>query len=148
MQDLDTLTVELTKAAFGGNHLPPKLRYRIQKWLKTLHPQGEQHLQRSEIVKTVTKTLVSALSNYHPVTLAKNEMLASTFADGAIRLDFGSGIPEKVKKAAIAWAKQKGLKPVEASLNKSVQSTSYITFSKGMVKESELTKQVRWSVPV
>ncbi len=148
MNDLDSLTQELTKAMFGGSRLPPKLKYRIQKWLHTLNPQAKPDLKRSEIVKMVKDTLIKSLNNYQPVNLAKNEMLASTFADGAIRLDFGSGIPEKVKKAAIAWAKNKGLKPVEASLNKSIQSTSYITFSKGVIKDAVCTNQVRWSVPV
>jgi hypothetical protein len=62
-------------------------------------------------------------------SLLKNEVMVAAFDDGDLRFDFGAKVPEKIKKAAIEWAKKRGLRPVEASLAKSVGGPSYIYFS-------------------
>jgi hypothetical protein len=62
-------------------------------------------------------------------TLQKNEMLASFYDNGHIRLDFGGEVDSKVKDAAMKWAKNRGLKTSEASLDKSAGAPSYVVMS-------------------
>lgn len=49
--------------------------------------------------------------------------------NGMIKMEFDRNTPEHIKKAALKWAKKRGLKPVEASLNKSANSSESYIFS-------------------
>lgn len=145
-KDIDTLSMELTKS-FGSSKLPPKLKYKIQKWLKNLkHDDKDSDTEKSEIKEIIKQELVSALST---TTLAKNELMASAFSDGSIKLDFGSGIPAHIKKAAMKWATARGLKPVEASLDKTANKSSYVVLSKGKTESNtQCLNKVKWTIPL
>lgn len=80
--------------------------------------------------------------------LRKNQFMARVHADGIVKLDFGAEVPESIKKAALEWAKRKGLKPIEANLSKSDTVSSSVTYkSKGKHGQSDaLIAQYVWEV--
>lgn len=150
MKDIDTLSIELTKAAFNSDKLPLKLRYRIQKWLAGLQ-RGQGHkdqVQKTEMIKIIKQQLINSIQQVNEPALAKNEVMASTYSDGSLKLDFGSGIPAHVKKAALNWAKRRGLKPVEASLDKAVATASFVVLSKSALSGGECLSKVKWAIPL
>jgi hypothetical protein len=103
--------------------LPPKLAYRFRRWLRRFH----QGILPSMRVSKVERIVLSAFEDYlYKSQLKKHDVLFSKYENGEVRFDFGSNVSEKIKKAAIAWAKKRGLKVVESSLQKSIYSTSYI----------------------
>jgi hypothetical protein len=127
MKNIDDLSVELTKL-IGQEHLykalPPKLLYRLRAWKKKLKPSPVSDVKKFEkIIKNIVEQHMSMKS------LKKNEMMASFMDNGTIKMEFGAEVPEKVKKAAVQWAKKRGLNAVEASLNKSAASPSYILYA-------------------
>lgn len=149
MRDIDDLSMELTKAAFNSDKLPPKLRYRIQRWLSDLKRDGHTtETKKSEFKQFVKAELIKLIAQATEPVLAKNEVMASSFSDGSIKLDFGSGIPAHVKKAALSWAKKRGLKPIEASLDKSITSASFIVLSKSEFKGGQCINKVKWALPL
>ena len=133
MKDIDSLSLELTEEMLQ-KALPPKILYRYRRWMRKMRPQSLQEvLALSEKPQTIS-------------TLSKNETMASFFDSGHIKMDFGSGVPEKTKKSALEWARRKGLKAVEASLAKTINSPSSVTFS-AFENENigECVKQIKWS---
>lgn len=135
MKDIDTLSLELTEEMLS-KALPPKILYRFRKWMRTKRPKSVHDalaLKSEEKIHTIAD-------------LAKNETMASFFESGHIKMDFGSAVPEKVKKAALEWAKRKGLKAIEASLAKSANSPSSVTFSSSDSYElGQCARQIKWS---
>jgi len=146
MKDIDELSLELTEELLEKTYgydvrihakpvgqLPSKVLYRYRKWMRSHRPRSVQEALSLSEIQT-------------PDTLAKNEVMASTFDSGHIKLDFGSEVPEKVKKAALEWAKRKGLKVSEASLAKSAMSPSFVVYAiSGEAEMGQITKQIKWS---
>lgn len=117
---IDELSVELTETLAEESlekKLPPKLAYRLQSWYKKF---GVKRTKAA--LSNVAKNLEDRNS------LKKNEILASVYENKSVRLDFGKNTEEKVKQKAMDWAKRRGLIPVEASLNKSSNTPSYVIF--------------------
>jgi len=122
--DLNELALEISKSLFDGKHeeiekaLPPRIAYRLKRWfqqmspkLKALSPRKKQLMQRG---------IAQKMEEYLAVKdLKKNEMMTSVYKNKDVKMFFGSEIPENIKKMAIDWAKKRGLKPIEVSLNKS-----------------------------
>jgi hypothetical protein len=130
MIDVDSFSTELTQElAFSPleKMLPPRLRYRYYKWLKQFrNMQTPGRVPVKEVHKSVNRAFehISALKE-----LKKNEVMTSFYDNGAIRMDFGGDVDQKVKDAAMRWAKKKGLRASEASLDKSDGSPSYTVYS-------------------
>lgn len=130
--DIDSLSAELTRELSLTpleKALPPKLRYRFYKWLKQ-HGSHGPHLAQQKVQHAVEKAYnhVEAVKE-----LRKNEVMTSLYDNGFIRMDFGGDVDPKVKDAAMKWAKRRGLKASEASVNKSnaPHAPSYVMFSDG-----------------
>lgn len=80
-------------------------------------------------------------------SLAKNDTMVSMYKSGSIRLDFGSDVPDKIKKAALKWAERRGLNPVEASMNKSSKpAPSYFVYNQEYDLVDECLKRFKWTV--
>jgi hypothetical protein len=131
--DVDTLSAELTHdIAFSKleKMLPPKLRYRFYKWLKQFGRHTPVVAQQQQVKDTVHK----AINHFRAVReLKKNEVMTSVYDNGLIRMDFGGSVDRKVKDAAMSWAKKRGLKAVEASIEKSNGASSHIVFGNAPV---------------
>jgi len=56
-------------------------------------------------------------------------MKAEFHENGMIKMEFDRTTPDHIKKAAFKWAKKRGLKATEASLNKSANHTESYVFS-------------------
>jgi hypothetical protein len=127
MKDIDSVSADLTRElAFSPleKMLPPKLRYRFYKWLKTYGG------SRNSLMPNVQKSVNAAYEHIAAIKeLKKNEVMTSFYDDGAVRMDFGGAIDPKVKKSAMEWAKRKGLKASEASLDKSAGCASYVVYA-------------------
>ena len=125
MNELDQLAIELTKG-FKTVSLPPKLRYKVSKWLKSVSGQTpDKQADRRRLMETAKSELVSGLlAHLGGKPLCKNEVMASQYDNGSIRFDFGSDVPSNVKKAAMQWAKKRGLSPTEASMKKNAKDHS------------------------
>jgi hypothetical protein len=109
MIDINELSFQLAKSMEPMDKaLPPKINYRFKKW-RTKYGAKNLPAQKSE--------------------LKKNEMSVSLHKNQEVKLAFGAAISDKVKKAAIDWLKKKGLTPKEASLNKSINTESYVILS-------------------
>jgi hypothetical protein len=124
--DIDSFSAEVTQELAMSpleKALPPKLRYRFYKWLKQYRHLPMQQAKPSMVNKTIQAAFehMSAIKE-----LKKNECMVSAFENGAIRMDFGEEVDPKIKKAAMQWAKKKGLKTIEASIEKSVAAPSYV----------------------
>jgi len=146
--DADTLSAELTRElAFSPleKALPPKLRYRFYKWLKQYSGRGPKVLPAKQVKETVEKayTHMSAIKE-----LKKNEVLTSIYDNGHIRMDFGGNVDQKVKDAAMKWAKRRGLRATEASIEKSAAgSPTYVVFGNESAQPKGVcTKFVKHSV--
>jgi hypothetical protein len=125
---IDELSQDITKELSGQElkkALPPKIAYRIRKWLKQ---HGGQHskLSTKMIQQTLTQKMEEALLLKE---LKKNEGMVSIFDNGEVKMDFGKEVDPKLKKAALEWVKKRGLKPIEASLNKSDSSFDSMSFA-------------------
>lgn len=156
-QDIDTLAEELIKAsAFsssGSGGLPPKLRYKLKKWLKSLRSAetGVKQNDQRHLMQVVKNEIIAAVKDkVETDELAKNEVMASAFNDGSVKMDFGSDVPEEIKKAALKWAKDRGLRPTEASLAKNLQSATSVLFgrnNKTPATSLVCEKRRKWVVP-
>jgi hypothetical protein len=143
---IDDLSMELAKN-FNYTKLPAKLRYRLRQWLRRVTP-PVQAQQRQQLKTTIKNEIIAQILDKDASSeLKKNEMMASSYTDGTLKLDFGSEVPEPVKKAAMNWAKKRGLKVVELSLNKSENVGSTMILSDSQVKSSgkECVKRIRWA---
>lgn len=109
--------------------MPPKLKYRIRQWLQRVR--GSYNLSPSQAAEIITEKFEEAVALK---TLKKNQIMASLYKNGSVRLDFGQGVSEKAKQAALEWAKKKGLKiesdELAKSMNKSNVCLGNTTFSK------------------
>ena len=107
--------------------LPPKLKYRFDKWRRSLLPKPKKQklgdLQMSEI--------------------KKHETQVSFFKSDVVRMDFGAGVDMQTKKMAMEWAKKKGLNIVDETLNKSTNGAHTIIFSKANVSADMFAKPVK-----
>lgn len=56
-------------------------------------------------------------------------MKAEFHENGMIKMEFDRSTPDHIKKAALKWAKKRGLKATEASLNKSANHPESYVFS-------------------
>lgn len=146
MKDIDTAALEMATEGQLDNMykaLPPKLAYRFRKWMKMMgkHPT----IKSEDLVRVLTQKVeeATALQN-----LSKNEVMASVYDNGIVKMDFGSSVPENVRKAAMSWAKRKGLKPVEASLNKSANSPQSVLLCAGELEsiDGNCVKRLKWTV--
>ncbi len=126
--DIDTASMDLAKS-FGG--LPPKLKYRFRRFMQHLvHSSGPDSKAGPERVEKMAAEMVKMINEeLHGSPLAKNEARFSTYENGSVRLDFGSDVPDNVKKAAISWAKNRGLTAIEASMAKSMNAPEYVIMS-------------------
>lgn len=145
--DLESLTEELAQADLSKG-MPPKLRYKFMKWLRSMNPAetGVSQMDRRKMTTVVKEEISKAVKEaVLRQNLKKNEVMSSVYDTGDIKFDFGSEVPESVKKAAMNWAKKRGLKPVEASLQKSANSTQTVLFSNGSVHDvGNCVKRVKW----
>lgn len=145
---IDDLAIELAKS-FDNSKLPPKLRYRLKRWLRNMmSPQQVSAQQRQQVKRAVKKEIITqVLDSIYPAELKKNEMMTSAYSDGTIKLDFGAEVPETIRKAAINWAKKRGLKAIEAPLNKTQDSIDSIIFmsSKEPSSDKICVKRLKWS---
>lgn len=124
-RDLDQMTFDLIKTMSENRSdlqkkLPPKLKYRIRHWLKQLGVKGISPQRARQIITQKFEEEVAVRS------LAKNEALASFYDDRVVKFDFGSSVSPAARKAALEWAKKRGLRPVEASLAKSDANSSQL----------------------
>ena len=98
-------------------------------------------------MNTVQKSVNQAYEHITAIKeLKKNELMTSFYADGAVRMDFGGDIDPKLKKSAMDWAKRKGLKASEASLDKSDGSPSYVVYAQSNQPKGVCVKYVKYSV--
>jgi len=101
-----------------------KFYSRLQRLLAKLKPK----MPHAEMKEMVQQKFEHAMSIEK---LAKSAAIASVYDNGDMRFDFGASVPERVKKAAIEWAKKRGLNPTEASLAKSENGSSYVKLASG-----------------
>jgi hypothetical protein len=145
--DVNDFSIELAKnieAEALNKAIPPKLYYRLRRFLKM---NRSTQLDTAKLKQNVQHALHQKAEEIKLLKeLKKNEFMASVYDSGSVKMDFGSGIPEQVKKAAMTWAKKKGLKPVEASLNKSGVSTSSVLFASGTSDLGLYMKCVKWEI--
>lgn len=149
MKDIDQITIELAKSADLSKALPPKLKYKFMKWLRSMRPEfGDKQTDRRRMVEVAKSELIDRIKELEfRKKLAKNEAMMSTFDDGAIKFDFGSEVPDHIKKAAFGWAKKRGLKAIEASLMKSVDSVETVMFVSDQVNPMRsCAKRVKWII--
>lgn len=134
IKNIDQLTLEIASSVTGEilyKGMPPLVAARFRSWIRSLR--GKNSGMMSAVQNAVVEKIES---NVTIQSLQKNEVMASAYKDGVVRLDFGSDVPEKVKKAAISWAKKRGLKAIEMSLTKSDTSNSFMIFAKDQPKLS------------
>lgn len=147
MKDIDQITVEMARSADLSKALPPKVKYRFQQWLKRLNPKTPDiQSERRKVIDTAKSELADRINEMKArKNLAKNEAMVSAFDDGAIKFDFGSEVPDDIKKAAFTWAKKRGLQAVEASLVKSVDAVETVMFSgENSNPLRSCSKRVKW----
>lgn len=104
----------------------------INKLLETLLDQTLAKSERKAATKERRKFLensVVSITNFTE-TLAKNDCEITNFDNGEFKMEFGPEVPETVKKRAMDWAKKKGFKPVEMSLGKNADSSTWTIFRK------------------
>lgn len=123
MKDIDKLTQKIfedqLEVANLAKAMPPKLRYALRRWVEKYSTKSPQTVPKMKEMLTAKFEEKRDLE-----TLAKSSVMVSTFDNGGIRMDFGSNVPEKTRKAAMEWAKKRGLKAVEESMAKSNDGTS------------------------
>jgi hypothetical protein len=140
-KDIDSLSADLTQEMQMSSlekALPPKLRYRYYRWIKKLRQQTPK-VTDQQLLSTVEK----AVKDIETIkSLKKHQIAASFFDDGTIKMDFGAKVNEKVKKAALDWARKRGLKTLEESVNKSTDSNSYKIFGKDKISNEAVVVKV------
>lgn len=118
MKEIDKLTLDLVQdqieVAELAKAIPPKLRYALRRWVE------KYSATKPKAMPKVKEMLTAKFEEKRDLeTLAKSDVMVSTFDNGGIRMDFGSAVPEKIKKAALEWAKKRGLRAIEESMAKS-----------------------------
>lgn len=125
--------------------LPPRIASRLKYWF---HRQGRRvHIWGGKNVgQLIAHKMEEAMALKE---LRKNQFMARVHSDGIVKLDFGAEVPQSIKKAAIDWAKRKGLKPIEANLSKSNSSISSVVYTKSTDSNEtsqELLAQYIWEI--
>ena len=122
--------------------LPPKLLYRFRAWMRKLRPPAHMPSQKVEQI------ILDAIDDIYAMkTLAKNEAQASFYDSGIVKMDFGPDVPERVKEAAMKWAKRRGLQAVEASLNKKQGAFNSVIYASSSTASTSgvCVKRMRWT---
>jgi len=145
--DIDTLSADISSSLAQESlqkALPPRLAYRLRAWFKRFHP-GLGQKNFAQVKQTVTQKFEQALALQE---LKKNEVQATTFDNAMVRLDFGSDVPESVRKSVMSWAKRRGLKAIEASLTKSQNARSSVTYAADEKSSTPglITNMVKWEI--
>lgn len=146
-KNIDDLTVEIMNQQVADDlrkALPPRLAYRLRHWFQ----QQGRRVRLSgtrKVAQQVAQKIEQAMALKE---LKKNQFMARVHDDGVVRLDFGAAVPEPVRKAAMDWAKRKGLKPVESSLAKNIDSVFSITYATGRSPDpaSQIVSQHVWEI--
>jgi hypothetical protein len=142
--NIDEATLAMAKAFNSPleKTLPPKLAYRLRQWFKKLSQ--TTNLKDPQIQKTVLDAIIEKAEELNFISdLKKNEVAASVYANGSIKMIFGEKVSPKTKAQAMAWAKKRGLDPVEATLNKSEDTKEEVVF--GDLNLSKCLKRIRFS---
>jgi hypothetical protein len=88
-------------------------------------PASKRKKLKPKTLPQVQKT--EAVHNFEQ-PLAKNEYEIIEKSDGEIKMEFGPEVPDIFKKRAMEWAKKRGLKTKEMSLEKSTSSNFWVVF--------------------
>lgn len=115
-----------SQAIQGQSMLPPKLKYRFEKWRRSLLPHP------------VKKPMIG--QDLHMSEIKKHDTQVSFYKSDAVRMDFGAGVDVNTKKMAMEWAKKKGLKVVDETLAKSANGIHTIIFSKAKINLDQSAK--------
>jgi hypothetical protein len=136
---LDDLTLDLARDLQTEKlrkYLPPKLAYRFREWLRRFG--GKASGKSKPTQQQVSGILAQKVEEMVALSeLKKNETMASFYDNGIVKMDFGSEVSDKTKKAALAWAKRKGLKAIEATLNKSTTMSESTLFTQDKINVAE-----------
>lgn len=139
MYDIDSITEALTRSIVQDKQADMKIKLR-----EKLSSITEAPMSKSEVTAAIKSEITSQITSS---TLAKNEVMASAFDNGSVKMDFGSQVPESVKKAALKWAENRGLAPLEATLQKNVNSSTSVLFGKeNTAKAKACVRRLKWSV--
>lgn len=156
IMDIDNLSMELLKAMtgkagskghYGTSQLPPKLKSKFQNWIKRALTSSASTLtpaKKNELYQTFKNNLIDKFNDYSP--LNKNEMGLTTHKNGVVKMEFGVEVPEEVKKAAISWAKKRGMVAVDMKLSKNCDMSSSHVFTPGLsTSPDEEIEHYRWT---
>ena len=149
-KDIDQLAVDIAKANTLeelAKSMTPKLAAKFRAWMRSLHPRYHQDPRMAQQLRQIVTQKMEEM--LRAKTLQKNEAMVSAYNNGMVRMDFGSDVPEGVKKAAMAWAKKRGLKAVEASLQKSATAPEFAIFAMEKdipVQEVKCVEIKKWSI--
>lgn len=142
-KDIDTMSAELSQEMALESlekRMPPKLAYRWRRWIQKMKGTPAASPQLGNLIRSAIEEVEASKE------LKKNEAQASFYDNGIVKMDFGPEINPKVKEAALKWAKSKGLKAIEASLQKSSSEFSYTVFSANSVSApGQCVKRIKWS---
>lgn len=146
-KNIDDLTLSIMQEAVGqdlNKALPPRIAYRLRQWFKR---QGRRvHLSDPKrVAAQIAQKMEEAMVLKE---LKKNQFMARVHEDGVVKMDFGAAVPEQVRKAAMSWAKRRGLKPVEASLVKTENGPYSVTYAGASAPsaDSQLLAQYVWEI--
>ena len=131
---LDSMLADFIKSEpMEKTAVPPMLARKMRYWL--------DRIKSSRIVHQ------SPTQKSEDLQLAKNEACASVYDSGLLKLDFGADVPEPVRKAAMSWAKRRGLKVLESPLTKSADKSQTYIFgvTEDARAEGAIVKRQRWS---
>lgn len=153
-KSFDTASLEIMSEKLAEDlhkALPPHLAAKMRAWFRQqgarLRFKGVKDKQAwgNQAVNAITQKMEEVMAVQ---SLRKNQMMARIHNDGCVKLDFGAEVPEPIRKAAIDWAKRKGLKPVEASLAKSKDAVYSVSYSVGNSQPAhrELLAQYVWEI--
>jgi hypothetical protein len=146
-KDINDLTMDIMMNAASQDltkALPPRIAYRLRRWFQR---QGRRVkiAGPQEIAAQVAHKMEQAMAAKE---LRKNQFMTRVHDDGVVRMDFGSAVPEPVRKAAMEWAKRRGLKAMEASLVKQETAPFSITYTSGRQPSAsqQLVAQYVWEI--
>ena len=83
----------------------------------------------------LVKITLEELSKSQETQLAKSSSQFTVYDSGCVKMDFGPEVSDEMKKAAIVWAKNRGMTAIEASLAKSGDAPQYYIFAPSGVLE-------------
>lgn len=147
-KNIDDLALSIMREAAGqdlSKALPPRIAYRLRHWFQRQGRRvkmGDAKAVAAQVAQKMEAAMVLK-------ELKKNQFMARVHDDGIVKMDFGADVPEQVRKAAMSWAKRRGLKPVEASLVKKENGPYSITYAPPAAVQagSSLLAQYVWEIP-